>query len=88
MLEQAMQTEPGEQVPIGYAVQWFMDAGRGRNTATPKEWYYWRLRTELSEQLWITKVRSRYLCDKQRVDATDLGFWLSWLIHQWQNVDM
>ncbi|KAK0673606.1 hypothetical protein QBC41DRAFT_115472 [Cercophora samala] len=68
--------EPGDQVPIAYAVQKLKDAVESvRKSGNSRQWYQRHLRERLGEELRITKVRGRYQCDKKRVDAMDFKLW-------------
>ncbi|KAK0721420.1 hypothetical protein B0T21DRAFT_294714, partial [Apiosordaria backusii] len=87
MLEQVKQLHHGEeQAPIAYAIQKLMDAAKGvreeysrkgvrEYSLHSQQWFHRLLRERLSNELCITKVRGRYLCDKQRVDAMDFKEW-------------
>ncbi|KAH6635816.1 hypothetical protein F5144DRAFT_486627 [Chaetomium tenue] len=68
---------PGEQLPVDYAVQRFLNETRGMGYAqNSHRWHREYLCRELSEELRIVKVRRRYMCDKGRVDAMDFKLWL------------
>lgn len=77
---------PGEQVPIRYAVDKLMSALAETKhphpgSARPERWYrtYIRQSWELEKHLRIEKVRTRWMCDKRRVDAMDFAvFFYRW----------
>lgn len=61
-----------EQVPIGYAVEKLMGDTR---SGSSQRWHQRDLISCLSQDLQIVKVRNRYMCNKQRVDAMDFKLW-------------
>jgi hypothetical protein len=66
----------GEQLPVDYAVQRFLNETRRSGYAQNSyRWHQQRLRDELSEELRIVKVGRRHMCDKGRVDAMDFKLW-------------
>ncbi|KAK3954529.1 hypothetical protein QBC32DRAFT_81900 [Pseudoneurospora amorphoporcata] len=75
MLEHVKSLQPGEQVPIAYAVDKVSSIWSG----TPAARRHRALREMLSEELQIVKVGNRWKCDKGRVNAMDFDLWRSLL---------
>ncbi|KAK0673605.1 hypothetical protein QBC41DRAFT_392823 [Cercophora samala] len=80
MLKNIAQT-PGceEKVPIKYAVDRLMTQAHSlrtwdRRSRNPRWWHAF-LREKLSDELGVTKVGSRWVCDKERVDKMDFKMW-------------
>jgi len=75
-----------EQVPIKYAVEKLLgDIRSGKGFSNSRQWYQQHLIQRLSRQLQIVKVRNRYMCNKQRVDAMDLKLWF---LHRSTDIDV
>lgn len=65
-----------EQVPIRYAVERLLsDIQSVKNSSNSQRWHQRHLVDFLSQDLQIVKVRNRYMCNKQQVDAMDFKLW-------------
>lgn len=78
MLEHVRGIPSTEQVPISYCVERCMGEASVNHFHNSRRWYHRSLLNKLSQELAIVKVRNRYVCSKQRVDAMDFKLWFSW----------
>lgn len=76
MMENVQKIRSTDQIPIAYAVDKLI------NNVTPVEsfsksrrWFQRYLIDRLAQELQIVKMRNKYTCNKQRVDAMDFKLW-------------
>lgn len=93
MLDSVQQTHLMERVPIACAVDEFMAEIEFGYSCEPSSPITARMRGNLekiqrdmihglSKELQIVKIRNRYFCNKQRVDAMDFKLWHARLSHE------
>ncbi|EPE36459.1 urea active transporter [Glarea lozoyensis ATCC 20868] len=82
MMERVKLIRGKERVPVRYAVNRFIEGFRSWNTQqlsplseSSRAWYQGAFLRSLSQELQIDKVRNKYLCNKERVDAMDFEVW-------------
>jgi hypothetical protein len=76
MLKEVRALQSADQVPIAYAVERLMIEIRSmENFSNSQRWLQCHLINNLSEDLQILKVRNKWMCNKERVDAMDFKLW-------------
>jgi hypothetical protein len=81
MLKEVRALQSADQVPIAYAVERLMTEIRSvENFSNSQRWLQCHLINNLSEGLQTLKVRNKWMCNKEQVDAMDfkLRFFRRW----------
>ncbi len=65
-----------EQTPIARAVDKLVsEVTSVENVSNSRRWFQRHLIDHLSQELQVVKIRNKYMCNKQRVDAMDYKLW-------------